>query len=277
MAKGFYVDGMTVEQILNLSDDVLSKLNQRDMSRAVRTVALASNKRIDRLLRNAKIGNVVTDDGGNLHKSRKYINRASSDIALDALNYISKDATKDPHFSAKGKSRNELYHELKEMQAFMNMKTSTIQGARNVRKMREERLYGKSSDEMIKEQIKAINSERRAKGEKPLNKRSKKLVEKAVKANIQEKSITAWSAYRKYLESLGLNPHSRIPDALGYDSSGMIETAGKASLNNEDEEDIITSIREYERERYIEEQNEFLDEFDYDLDEDDYDDFDYEY
>lgn len=272
MAKGFYVDGMTVEQILNLSDDVLSKLNQRDMSRAVRTVALTANKRVNRLLNQAKVGNVITDDGGALHKSRKYINRASSDIALDSLNYISKDATKDPHFSAKGKSRNELYHELKEMQAFMNMKTSTIQGARRVRQMREERLYGKSSEDLINEQIRAINSERRSKGESPLNKKSKKLIEKAVKTNIQNRSVTAWSAYRKYLESLGLNPHSRIPDALGYDSSGMIETAGISSLNGDDEEDIITKIRDYEEERYIQEQEEFLDEFDYDFDDEFYDD-----
>lgn len=271
MAKGFYVDGMTVEQILNLSDDVLSKLNQRDMSRAVRTVALTANKRVNRLLNQAKIGNVITDDGGVIHKSRKYINRASSDIALDSLNYISKDATKDPHFSAKGKSRNELYHELKEMQSFMNMKTSTIQGARKVRQMREERLYGKSSEDLINEQISAINSERRAKGERPLNKKSKKLIEKAVKTNIQNRSVTAWSAYRKYLESLGLNPHSRIPDALGYDSSGMIETAGTASLNGDDEEDIIIKIRDYEQERYEQEQEEFLDEFDYDFDGDEYD------
>jgi len=272
MAKGFYVDGMTVEQILNLSDDVLSKLNQRDMSRAVRTVALTANKRVNRLLNQAKVGNVITDDGRAIHKSRKYINRASSDIALDSLNYISKDATKDPHFSAKGKSRNELYHELKEMQSFMKMKTSTIQGARKVRKMREERLYGKSSEDLIKEQIRAINSERRSKGERPLNKKSKKLVEKAVKANIQNRSILAWSAYRKYLESLGLSPHSRIPDALGYDSSGMIETAGIASLNGDDEEDIITKIRDYEQEKYEQEQEEFLNEFDYDFDDEFYDD-----
>ena len=275
MAKGFYVDGMTVDQILRLSDDVLSKLNKRDMSRAVRTVALAGNKRINRLLNQAKIGIVETDTGGKVHKTRKYVNKVSSNIALDALNYVSKDATKDPHFSAKGKSRNELYHELKEIQAFMKMKTSTLQGAKSVRKMREERLFGKSSDDLIKEQIKAINSERKAKGEKPLNKRSKKLVEKAVKSNIQDKSINAWSAYRKYLESLGLNPHSRIPDALGYDSTGMIETAGTASLNGDDEEDIITKIRDYEEERYVQEQEEFLDEFDYDLD--DFDDNDYEW
>lgn len=275
MAKGFYVDGMTVEQILNLSDDVLSKLNQRDMSRAVRTVALTANKRINRLLNQAKVGNVITDDGGAIHKSRKYINKASSDIALDALNYISKDATKDPHFSAKGKSRNELYHELKEIQSFMNMKTSTIQGARKVRQMREVRLYGKSSEDLINEQIRAINSERRAKGERPLNKRSKKMIEKAVKTNIRNRSVIAWSAYRKYLESLGLNSHSRIPDALGYDSSGMIETAGKASLNGDDEEDIITKIRDYEKEKYIQEQEEFLDEFDYDFDEFDDDEYDF--
>ena len=37
--KKFYVDGMTVSEILDLGDDVLSSLSMRDLSRAMRTVA----------------------------------------------------------------------------------------------------------------------------------------------------------------------------------------------------------------------------------------------
>ena len=42
--KPFYVDGMTVQQILEIPPSELAKLNQRDLSRALRTVALAANK-----------------------------------------------------------------------------------------------------------------------------------------------------------------------------------------------------------------------------------------
>ena len=51
---GFFTDKMTVDQILDLGDEILSSLKERDMSRALRTVALAANKRIKRLLKYAK-------------------------------------------------------------------------------------------------------------------------------------------------------------------------------------------------------------------------------
>ena len=43
----FMVEGMTVQEIINLGDDVISKMNQRDLSRALRTVSLAANKRLN--------------------------------------------------------------------------------------------------------------------------------------------------------------------------------------------------------------------------------------
>ena len=44
MADKFYTDNMTVNEILNLTPDVISKMNTRDISRALRTVSLAANK-----------------------------------------------------------------------------------------------------------------------------------------------------------------------------------------------------------------------------------------
>ena len=67
MKKPFKVEGLTVNEILSLGDDTLNSLNQRDMSRAVRTAALAANKRINRLLAQAK----KTKSGYELKKSAK--------------------------------------------------------------------------------------------------------------------------------------------------------------------------------------------------------------
>ena len=47
MAKKFFVEGLTVEQILSMDPAQMAKLDKRDISRALRTVALAANKRIN--------------------------------------------------------------------------------------------------------------------------------------------------------------------------------------------------------------------------------------
>ena len=49
MANKFFVDGMTVEQILSMDPAQMAKLNKRDISRALRTVSLAANKRLEKL------------------------------------------------------------------------------------------------------------------------------------------------------------------------------------------------------------------------------------
>ena len=51
----FMVEGMTISEIIALGDDVISKMNTRDLSRALRTVALAANKRLNRLKKKAEV------------------------------------------------------------------------------------------------------------------------------------------------------------------------------------------------------------------------------
>ena len=46
--KPFFTDNMTLNQIINLGHEILSKLNMRDLSRVLRTVALAANKHLNR-------------------------------------------------------------------------------------------------------------------------------------------------------------------------------------------------------------------------------------
>ena len=55
MADKFKTEGMTVNEILNLDYETLHSFDKRDISRALRTVSLAANKRIDRLLKNVHL------------------------------------------------------------------------------------------------------------------------------------------------------------------------------------------------------------------------------
>ena len=150
---GFYTDNMTVDQILDLGDEILSSLNEREMSRALRTVSLAANKRIKRLMKYAK------------KRCGKYVEKVNSPgLDLTALNQLQGGL-----FSVgKGilkKNRNEMYKELVRARNFMRSKTSTIKGAIELRKKKERALFGQTREEITagmtpkekKEKIKEIN------------------------------------------------------------------------------------------------------------------------
>ena len=123
------LNNYTVEQILSMGDDELNKTNQRQMSHMLRTVALAANKRITRLENNEKKGG----------------------IAIDALNAVQESGGR---FYVGGKTRNQMLAELARAREFMNMKTSTVTGAKEVRKNRERMIYGATREEMEKERKK---------------------------------------------------------------------------------------------------------------------------
>lgn len=123
------LNNYTVEQILSMGDDELNKTNQRQMSHMLRTVALAANKRITRLENNEKKGGIATD----------------------ALNTVQDSGGR---FYVGGKTRNQMLAELARAREFMNMKTSTVKGATEVRKNRERMLYGATREEIEKERKK---------------------------------------------------------------------------------------------------------------------------
>ena len=86
----FFTEGMTVKEILNISPDQLMKLNKRDISRALRTVSLAANKRISKLKDKAK----KTPSG--------YVPKAKgSQINTSALNWVTNDGHKRTKFGVK--------------------------------------------------------------------------------------------------------------------------------------------------------------------------------
>jgi hypothetical protein len=169
MADGFYTDGMTVAEILALGDDILSKMSKRDLSRALRTVSLAANKRIDRLEKQA-----VKRKGG-------YVERKSGKgISTAALNAVTGDGKTTGKFKVGNKSRNQMYSEFARAREFMAMKSSTVKGAVAVRKGMEERAFGKTREEAAKGKTKKQ--------------------QEAITRTFQDKVKEVYSEFRKFLE-----------------------------------------------------------------------------
>ena len=134
----FAVEGMTVDEIINLGDNVISKMNSRDISRALRTVSLAANKRIKRLLAKAEIS---TNELGDV----TYLDISGKGIDFEALY-----ATGGKKFGlGRGKhSRGDIYKEFARVRSFMKAGSTTISGAIELRKKRERQLFGKTREEM---------------------------------------------------------------------------------------------------------------------------------
>ena len=219
----FYVEGMTVNEILNISPDKLAKLNKRDISRALRTVSLAANKRVNRLKSKA----TKTKEG--------YVPKTKgSQINTSALNWVTNDGHKRTKFGVKKSStRNEMLHQLKTIKQFMEMKTSTVTGAISVRKETEKRLFGKTREQA-------------ARGVK--TKKAKAEVFK----RYEQMSRDVWSYYRKFLEIKGRDPHSYMSG-----SDAIIEMIGQKVVTGADEETAINSALDMFKSSYEQEQAEY--------------------
>lgn len=219
----FYVEGMTVNEILNISPDQLMKLNKRDISRALRTVSLAANKRVNRLKSKA----TKTKDG--------YVPKTKgSQINTSALNWVTNDGHKRTKFGVKKSStRNEMLHQLKTIKQFMEMKTSTVKGATEVRKDIEKRLFGKTREQA-------------ARGVK--TKKAKAEIYKRYETMSRE----VWSYYRKFLEIKGRDPHSYMSG-----SETIIELIGQKVVSGASEEESIQAALDMFKSSYEEEQAEY--------------------
>lgn len=254
-SKKFFTDDMTAEEIINLGDDILSKLDKRDLQRAVRTTALVANKRLKRLKAQAK------HEGG--FKDSKYVEKVSAKhkIALDALNAITEQGKTPATFGVgKNKSRNELYAELARIRRFLNMKTSTLKGAKTVRQQREKRLFKETREEALKKARKEYTKGyKKATGKKPPKKNIKK-IEKAIEKKFSEKPKEVWEVYNKHQELQHLQDKSSSAYFKGYGYEKLIEEAGEMIMEGEPEDRILEALQEKEEELYIEQQNELMEE-----------------
>ena len=224
MADSFYTDNMTVNEILNLSNEQISKLNERDVSRALRTVSLAANKRVQRLMQQAR----KTKDGYVPKKSAK------RNIAVDALNAVTNDGKTKVKFGVKSApTRNKMIEQIGEIRRFMNMQTSTVSGAVKVRKEREKRLFGKTAEQAGRGKTK----------------KEKKEIEK----KFSQKVSDAYALFRKYLEYEGL-PNSPYMKFAGSDS--ILNLIGKKIINGDSEEETLQAAINEAESQYIKEQEE---------------------
>ena len=253
----FLVDDMTVEQILQLGDDELSKMNKRELSRAVRTTALAANKRLNRLKAQAKIE--VTDEG------RKYVEKktAKHAIALDALNLVTDDGSKSGTFGVGNKNRNQLLAELYRIKNFMGLKTSTIKGATDTRRKREKAIFGQTREEAIKEAKKQYKKDyKKETGKKPTKKKIEKVIRKT-RNKFAGTPKKVWELYNKYQEVEHLQDDKTSSYFKGYGYEDVIEEIGEMVQESENPEemtidDVITQAQKVEEEAYIKEQEEYL-------------------
>ena len=228
MSKKFYVDGLTVDQILNMDPAQMAKLDKRDISRALRTVSLAANKRIANLEKYAK----KTKHG------YKQAPRKGKSIAVDALNWVTNDGKTPAKFGVnKAATRNQMLSQISKVRQFMNMKSSTVTGSVKLRKIRERNLFGKTREEATK-------------GIK--GKRAKQQVYK----NFQTMYNTVWSAYHKYRELKSQDPH-----AYHEDSMSVLSLLGQYITSGVSEDEAVSKAVQEMNRQYEDQQMEYNDLF----------------
>ena len=103
------VKGLSIKDITNLDWEDVSKLTRKELASITSRLVSASNKRLKRLEQSDSLGE------------------------SPALRSV-KDRTGDIRFSVKGKTHGQLERVFKEAKHFLNLKTSTVSGYRNVLK-----------------------------------------------------------------------------------------------------------------------------------------------
>lgn len=230
MADSFFTDGMTVDEILHLDLQTINSLNKRDLSRALRTVSLAANKRVKRLKENRK------------------------DIAEDALNWLSDQGYSRKKFGSKNKSLNEMRKEFFTAKQFMGMKTSKVRGAIQVRQVRESRIMGETREQAVSRgRHDFVYRYQQEHGGRAPSMKAIKAEIKRLEEQYKVMSSEAWSIYRKMLEAQGW-PNS--PYKNYYNSENIIEMIGERVAAGEDSESILSHAINAFNESYEQEQEE---------------------
>ena len=135
----FLVEGMTVKEIISMGDDMIFGMSKRDLSRAVRTISLAANKRLKRLEQHA----VKTRSGLYQEKGKNLLG-----IDFNAL------YSNQSRFGVKGaKTQGELKAEFIRARNFLQAGSSTIAGAIDLRKQKERALFGKTREDIVADMI----------------------------------------------------------------------------------------------------------------------------
>lgn len=152
MAKPFKTDNMTVDEILNLGDDMIRHMDKRDLSRALRTVALAANKRLLRMERHAE---KTFDEDGNV----KFREKGKLGMDFNALYQHTDEQGNVKKFGVGRKkkdiSREDIKAEFERVRGFMKAPSSTIPGSVQLRMKKEKAVFGQIREELTREMTEA--------------------------------------------------------------------------------------------------------------------------
>ena len=230
----FYVQGMTTKEILDITPDVLMRLSERDVSRALRTVALAANKRIRRLVK------AVEEERPVAHDALRWSIEKNTGKAIGTGKLSSsKTLSNVPVFGVKqAGNKSAMIKQIGEIRRLFNMKTSTVSGALTVKQKREKMLFGATRQELAA----GMNKKDRANFYRRLNRRYDK----------------TWEFYKKYQELQGRDPHSLIEG-----SAEILNSIGSKVLSGErNEQEILKEALKAETNIYEDQQAEYNDMFD---------------
>lgn len=230
----FYVQGMTTKEILDITPDVLIRLSERDVSRALRTVALAANKRIRRLVK------AVEEDRPVAHDALRWSIEMNTGKTIGKVKLSNgKTLNHVPVFGVKqAANKSAMIKQIGEIRRLFNMKTSTVSGALTVKQKREKMLFGATRQELAA----GMNKRDRANFYKRLNRRYDK----------------TWEFYKKYQELQGRDPHSLIEG-----SAEILNSIGSKILSGEKNElEIMKEALKAETNIYEDQQAEYNDMFD---------------
>ena len=187
--------GMTVEELLKLDADAIRSLDERNLSHAVRTLSLAANKRINRLTqytkKNAKIGEYVEKAGGpGLDFTALYAVSERKKKGIDGEYEYGKirrfGMGRTP---IKTEQMGDYRTEFNRAANFLRAKSSTVAGAKKLRKEKERALFGETREEAYKKQVK-----------KGMTKRQKTTLKKEIQKNFEDLLDDTYTEYNKMKE-----------------------------------------------------------------------------
>jgi hypothetical protein len=151
-SKPFYTDNMTIEEIMALGDDTIRAMDKRDISRAVRTLSLAANKRLKRLSNHAiksvdqKTGDVTYTEKG--HKGIDFEALYANTDEKGNLKLFGVGRAKDVHIGT-------IKAEFERARNFLKAPSTKIPGAIALRQKRERQVFGKTREQLTKGMTKA--------------------------------------------------------------------------------------------------------------------------
>lgn len=130
MAKGYKVEGKSIQQLMRLRASTVNSMNKEDLRRVVSRLASAANKRARRM--------------------------EAKGITTPATRQMEKEGGK---FSVKGKDVNELRHEYRRVRKFLRNKTSTISGYKKmIARLRDKLAKSRTQEQNRKKRRKSYNA-----------------------------------------------------------------------------------------------------------------------